>query len=513
MNISWTKTLVDHPAYQKLKTLSKNPFDLTSLPDHSERIDQFMLEAEGWTYLYGTERIDPSVMDALYSLAKEAEALPKMQAMQAGEEINISEKRQVLHTAMRALSSSTKEANLAKGEIEKIKKFIKETEEFTDYVTVAIGGSDLGPRALFQSLAYLKKNGRNAHFISNVDPDDAAAVLKGLDLSKTLFAVVSKSGTTLETLTNETIVREALEDKGLDPKNHILAITQKGSQMDDLSRYRACFYLFDFVGGRYSATAAPGGLLLSFTLGIEPYLELLKGAEAMDNHARTAPPEENLPLTLALLGIWNRNFLDLPTVAVIPYSEALAKLPAHLQQLDMESNGKHVDRGGKKVSFQTGPILWGEPGTNAQHSFFQLIHQGTSPIPLEFIAFRRNQYQKDLDVQGTSSEEKLFANVLAQSIAFAVGEKNDNPNKECLGNRPSSLLVGDRLDPKTMGSLFALYEHKVAFQGFIWGINSFDQEGVQLGKRLAAGVLERMQGEGKPFPLADRLLEKAKWAP
>ena len=336
--------------------------------------------------------------------------------------------------------------------------------------------------------------------------------LRSLDLSKTIVSVVSKSGSTLETLTNETIVRKLFEEKGLDPKNHIVAITQKGSPMDDPSKYRECFYLFDFVGGRYSATAAPGGLLLAFTVGFENYIELLKGAEAMDQHARSAPPEKNLPLTLALLGIWNRNFLHLPTVAMIPYSEALLRLPAHIQQLDMESNGKHIARNGQTVVFETGPIIWGEPGTNAQHSFFQLIHQGTSTIPLEFVAFRQSQYHKDFEVEGTTSEAKLFANVLAQSIALATGEKSDDPNKECKGNRPSSLLVTEKLDPRTMGSLFAMYEHKVDFQGFIWGINSFDQWGVQLGKKLATRFLERMQNKGTPYPVADTLLKRAKWS-
>ncbi len=508
---TWTKTLVDYPSYAKLKELAKQPFDLTTLADHPDRIDQFSFDAEGWTLLFGTQRVTKEVMTELYSLAAEAEAPAKMEAMQQGEIINNTEHRAVLHTAMRALSSNSKEALLAKAEIEKIRKFVEQVSDFKHIVTVAIGGSDLGPRALYQALAYLTKPGKDAHFISNVDPDDAVGVLRKLNLSKTIVSVVSKSGSTLETVTNETIIRKLFEEQGLDPKNHVVAITQKGSPMDDPSLYRECFYLFDFIGGRYSATAAPGGLLLSFTIGIENYLEMLRGAEAMDNHARTAAPEKNLPLTLALLGIWNRNFLNLPTVAMIPYSEALLRLPAHIQQLDMESNGKHVGRNGQPVNFETGPIIWGEPGTNAQHSFFQLIHQGTSFIPLELVAFRQSQYHKDFVVQGTNSEAKLFANVLAQSIALATGEKNTDLNKECIGNRPSSLLVGEKLDPRTMGSLFALYEHKVDFQGFIWGINSFDQWGVQLGKTLASRVLERMQQKGNPFPVADRLLKRAKW--
>lgn len=230
--------------------------------------------------------------------------------------------------------------------------------------------------------------------------------------------------------------------------------------------------------------------MLAFALGIETYLQFLQGAHAMDLVALESDPQKNLPLLGALLGIWNRNFLKLPTVAIIPYSQALARFPAHLQQLDMESNGKHINKEGKVVDYETGPIIWGEPGTNGQHSFFQMIHQGTTIIPLEIIGFEKNQYEEDQFVEGSTSQEKLLSNLFAQAIALAQGQDNPNPNKVFTGNRPSHILLAHRLDPFTMGALLAYYEHKVVFQGFIWNINSFDQEGVQLGKKLATEMIK-----------------------
>jgi glucose-6-phosphate isomerase len=255
-----------------------------------------------------------------------------------------------------------------------------------------------------------------------------------------------------------------------------------------------------------------GAVSLGFCLGFHGFKEILRGAHAMDLHAATAPARENLPLLSALLGIWNRNFLHLPTVAIIPYSQALLRFPAHLQQLDMESNGKHIDKSGQPCRFSTGPVIWGEPGTNGQHSFYQLIHQGTDVIPLEFIGFKKSQQPFDLEIQNTTSQEKLLSNLLAQSIALSVGQKNSNPNKQFNGNRPNRILMAERLDPFTLGALLAYYEHKVAFQGFIWNINSFDQEGVQLGKKLATQILthfsaKKTRGKAEPFPLAESYLK------
>lgn len=499
---------------RKLKELSKQPIDFTKKEALTPaRLKKMHAEALGFQLLYGTERVTEQVLSHLFALAKEAKAIDKMQEMQDGEIINKiegyeSEKREVLHTAMRDFfeqrnraPAARKAADLAFMEVRKLDAFLKKHRHFTDIVQIGIGGSDLGPRALAIALERYHLKGKRAHFISNVDPDDAAAVLAKLELSKTLVVVVSKSGGTLETLTNEEIARSFFKKAKLNPKKHVVAVTGKGSPMDNPSRYLASFYIWDYVGGRYSATSMVGGVSLAFLLGMKGYMEILRGAHLMDHHARTAKEEKNLPLISALLGIWNRNFLHLPTVAIIPYSQALSRFPAHLQQCDMESNGKGIDKSGHFVDFQTGPIIWGEPGTNGQHSFYQLIHQGTTPVPLEFVGFQKSQYGKDLTVKGTSSQEKLLANLFAQSIALATGQKNENPNKHFPGNRPNRILLGERLDPEMMGKLLSFYEHKVAFQGFIWGINSFDQEGVQLGKVLANKIIDLFAGKKGDFPL------------
>lgn len=264
--------------------------------------------------------------------------------------------------------------------------------------------------------------------------------------------------------------------------------------MDDPGTYLRSFYMEDYVGGRYSATSMVGLVTLGFALGFEAVMAILQGAHEVDRAALEPDIRANVPLLLALLGIWNHNFLGHATVAVLPYSQALSRFPAHLQQCDMESNGKSVTRHGKAVGWQTGPVVWGEPGTNGQHAFYQLIHQGTEVVPVEFIGFRYSQYGLDLEVAGTSSQQKLIANMLAQSLALALGKRDDNPARCFPGNRPNSVLIADRLTPRTMGALLAIYEHRIAFQGFCWNINSFDQEGVQLGKVLATRLLDLLSG-------------------
>jgi glucose-6-phosphate isomerase len=283
--------------------------------------------------------------------------------------------------------------------------------------------------------------------------------------------------------------------------------------MDDPRNYRESFYMWDYIGGRYSVTSMVGCVSLAFAIGMDKTLEFLRGASAMDKVALKADPRENLPLLSALLGIWNRNFLGYMTCAVIPYSQAMIRFPAHLQQCDMESNGKRIDRQGQPVQDVTGPVIWGEPGTNGQHSFYQLIHQGTNEVPVEFIAFAHSQQDKDMEVKGTTSQEKLLSNVFAQSIGLATGKESENPNQYFPGNRPNRLLLAKRCDPFTIGSILAYYEHKVAFQGLIWNINSFDQEGVQLGKVLANQIIDlfakKRKGEAidpKEFPLGQAYL-------
>ena len=473
----------------------------------------------GFRFFYATERINEEILSALYELARESGAIEKMKAMQRGEVINKiegieCENRSVLHTAVRDLFTHRQTSHVAKAasdqaihELHKLEQFLDSIEgQFTDLVQIGIGGSDLGPRALAIALKPFYRKNRRIHFISNVDPDDAASVLQELKLEKTLFIVVSKSGSTLETLTNEELVRDQLSKQGINPKDHFVAVTKEKSPMDNPQRYLASFYMWDYVGGRYSATSMVGAVMLSFAIGVQAFQELLRGAHDMDHHAIYATEEDNLPLLSALLGIWNRNFLNHPTVAIIPYSAALLRFPAHLQQLDMESNGKRIDRFAHPVSFPTGPVIWGEPGTNGQHSFYQLIHQGTNIIPVEFIGFLENQYGMDRSIQGTTSTQKLLANLFAQSIALATGKKSHNPNQFFPGNRPNRILLGEKLDPYTLGALLAFYEHKVAFQGFIWNINSFDQEGVQLGKVLANKMLHLLAGTSEDFPLGAAFL-------
>ncbi len=507
------RDFTDLEAVQELRQLAETPYSLSgkdSLPPR--RIESLQITACGFDFFYATQRVDDRVLTALQALADEAELVAKFKAMKSGAVLNSidgydSENRQVLHTATRDVFTGNPQAPEAAAQageqLERLKSFIADlgngtirnadNQPFTTMVQVGIGGSDLGPRALCLALKRYWQNDRQAHFIANVDPDDAAAVLAELNLSKTLFNVVSKSGTTLETLANEQLVRTALREAGLNPARHIIAVTGAGSPMDDPEKYLASFYMYDYIGGRFSSTSMVGGVTLSFVLGYDSFIEILRGANDMDLAAEEETLTENLPLLMAMLGIWNHNFLGSASVAVLPYSQALLRFPAHLQQCDMESNGKQINRFGNRVRWQTGPLVWGEPGTNGQHAFYQLLHQGTEIVPVEFIGFRRSQYDRDITVRGTTSQQKLVANMLAQSLALAQGQEHDNPNKRFAGNRPSSLLIGDRLTPYQMGALLALYESRIVFQGFCWNINSFDQEGVQLGKLLAGRILTELR--------------------
>ncbi len=524
---SMQHTFRQYKATHVLKELASNPYDLTKEGAlSSDRINRYCAQAGEFKLLYGTEKVTDDVMFALKELSQEAQLIQKMEAMQAGEVINKiegypSENRSVLHTAMRDFflhpnqgKEAQKAAKAEKVELDKLKAFMAKVDQenkFKSLIQIGIGGSDLGPRALYVALKAYQKQGRHIHFISNVDPDDAVSVLREINPKETLVVIVSKSGTTLETLTNETFAREWFKKAGCNPKEHFIAVTGEKSPMDNPQRYLASFYIWDYIGGRYSATSMVGGVMLAFALGVDQFSNILKGAHEMDRIALKHDIHENLPLLSALLGIWNRNFLHYPTVAILPYSQALLRFPAHLQQLDMESDGKRIDKWGRPVDFDTGPIIWGEPGTNGQHSFYQLIHQGTNVVPIEFIGFRQSQYQEDLTVEGTTSQEKLISNLFAQSIALARGQKNDNPNKVFPGNRPNRILIGKQLDPFSLGSLLAYYEHKVAFQGFCWNINSFDQEGVQLGKTLAKRIIDLFDAKkhGKrveEFPEAEAML-------
>ncbi len=513
-------------SYQALYHLAQSPYDLTKPGGLTpERISTFVGQACGFKLLYATERVDENVMNALQELAKEREVLKKVRQMQAGAVMNYiegfpSENRAVLHSALRDQFDNPREeaaakeaARKAKQQLDALRAFSEEVgkeKKFHNLIVIAIGGSELGPKACLEALQYAQLAGRNVHFISNVDPDATAAVLKKVDLETTLVAVVSKSGSTLETTTNELFVRNAFQKKGIDPRGHFIAVTGEGSPMDNHENYRYVFHIWDWVGGRYSSTSAVGGVPIVFACGYDTFIEFLRGAHAMDVAAVSEDLHTNLPLLGALLGIWNRNFLHFQTLAIIPYSYALRCFSGHLQQLDMESNGKRIDKQGRKVGFETGPIIWGRPGTDAQHSFFQLIHQGTTKVPIEFIGFAESQYNFDLVQEGTTSQQKLLANLLAQAISLATGQANDNPNKEFPGNTPSHILLARKLTPFQLGALLSYRENATAIQGFIWDINSFDQEGVQLGKKLADKLIQRQKNrtiQELSYPVGDAYLK------
>lgn len=518
-------SFLQYPATQKLQQLASHPIDLSEPGNlNPQRIEQFVSSCCGYRLLYATERVTEEVIKTLVELSQQAHVIDKMKQMQDGVIMNLiegapSENRMVLHTATRDFfdnpnqAPAAKEATAkAKKEIDKLKVFIDKIDRegrFTDYVTVGIGGSDLGPRAHYIALKSMLKKGRNVHFISNIDPDDGAMVLRGLDLKKTMVAVISKTGTTLETCSNEEFVRSFFIKAGLNPKDHFISITGEGSPLDNKEKYLESFYMWDWIGGRYSTTSMVGAVTLSFAFGFDVFWDFLKGVNTMDKAALNPDIRHNLPLLGALLAIWNRNFLHYPTLALIPYSQALSRYSAHIQQVEMESNGKHIDKHGHHVDFETGPVIWGEPGTNGQHSFYQLIHQGTNIIPLEFIGFKESQCGQDAAFQGTTLQQKLLSNLIAQSIALATGQKSDNPNKEFLGNRPSHMLIGNKLTPNALGRLLGYFEHKAAFQGFVWGINSFDQEGVQLGKVLAKKVIDRFGNpSGAAYPVGDAYIKQ-----
>lgn len=476
----------------------------------AERVKKYSVPMSGGlSYNYAAKQVDDTVLSALAKFADEAQLVEKFEALYNGEVINTGEKRLVLHQLTRGqlgndvVADGVNKRDFYVEQQNKIADFANKVhngeitnekgEKFTTAVQIGIGGSDLGPRAMYLALEnWAKSNGKffmDARFISNVDPDDATAVLKGVDVSRSIFILVSKSGTTLETLTNEAFVKDALTKAGLDASKHMIAVTSETSPLAKSSDYLAAFFMDDYIGGRYSSTSAVGGAVLSLAFGPDVFKAFLDGAAAEDKNATNKDLTKNPAMLDALIGVYERNVLGYESTAVLPYSQALSRFPAHLQQLDMESNGKSVNRFGEKVNYVTGPVIFGEPGTNGQHSFYQLLHQGTNIIPLQFIGFKNNQTGNDVDIQGSTSQQKLCANVAAQIMAFACGKKDENANKNFEGGRPSSIIVGDKLTPEVLGALLAHFENKVMFQGFAWNLNSFDQEGVQLGKTLAKKVL------------------------
>lgn len=475
--------------------------------------------AAGLRYNYAAKTADDEVVSALADLAAEQQLIDKYHALLDGAVMNTGENRMVLHHLTRGqlggpitVEGQDKRRFYAHQQ-SRIADFAQAVhagritgstgKPFEAVVQVGIGGSDLGPRAMYLALKnYFAGSGEEpklgARFISNVDPDDAAEVIDHLDPETTLFILVSKSGTTQETLTNEAFLIEKMRERdirGLNPRGHMVAVTSETSPLARSGEYLDAFFIDDYIGGRYSSTSAVGGCVLSLAFGPEVFEEFLAGAHESDRAALEPDIRQNAALLDALIGVYERNVLGYPSTAVLPYSQALSRFPAHLQQLDMESNGKRVTRDGEPVDYSTGPLVFGEPGTNGQHSFYQLLHQGTDIIPLQFVGFRRSQRGEDVEFDGSSSQKKLNANLVAQIVAFAMGKTDDDPNKTFAGNRPSSLLYGEQLTPRVLGALLSHFENKVMFQGFAWNINSFDQEGVQLGKKLTKEVLGGSMGE------------------
>ncbi len=438
--------------------------------------------------------IDAHTESLLMALARESGLEAHRDAMFAGAHINATEDRAVLHTLLRAPPGASVGAKLA-GAFSDVQatlsamlayaEQVRADHTITDVVNIGIGGSDLGPQMAVLALDADVAPGKRFHFVSNVDGHELAAVLRGLAPEHTLFLVASKTFTTAETMANARSAKRWFEQSGsVDIARHFAALTTNVEAARAFG-IETTFGFWDWVGGRYSLWSAIG-LPIALAIGAEGFRRLLAGAHAMDEHFRTAPLERNLPVRLGLLDVWYRNFHGFTSRGIAPYHSALRRLPAYLQQLEMESNGKQVDMSGEPVSAATSPVLWGEPGTNGQHAYFQMLHQGTDVIPLEFIAVRDAAH----DLEGHHA--KLLANALAQAQALMVGQADAGGHRNFPGNRPSSFFVLERLTPESLGAFLALYEHRVFTSGSVWGINSFDQWGVELGKVLARDIEPRL---------------------
>jgi glucose-6-phosphate isomerase len=436
---------------------------------------------------------DAATEALLIELARQTGLAAHRDAMFRGEPINNTEGRAVMHWLLRQPEGSlggdlAAPLKLVHDTLKPMLAYaeqIRADAQITDVVNIGIGGSDLGPQMAVLALQDFVIPGKRFHFVSNVDGHELAAVLKGLKAENTLFLIASKTFTTLETMTN---ARSALAwfqaQGGQDVSRHFAALTTNVAAAAQMG-ITTTFGFWDWVGGRYSLWSAIG-LPLAIAIGAQGFRDLLAGAHAMDQHFQSAPFEANLPVRLGLLDVWYRNFLHYTSRSIAPYHNALRRLPAYLQQLEMESNGKRVDRNGQTLPYGTSPVLWGEPGTNGQHAYFQMLHQGTDVVPVEFIAVKKATHSlKD-------HHELLLANVIAQAQALMLGQADEGGHKHFPGNRPSSFLLLDELTPASLGALIALQEHRVFVSGSVWGINSFDQWGVELGKVLAKDIHARM---------------------
>ncbi|WP_108470264.1 glucose-6-phosphate isomerase [Rhodanobacter thiooxydans] len=495
-----------------------------------QRGERLVLEDVGLYLDYSKQRVDADALRLLRELAEACGLPQRIAAMFRGERINTTEHRAVLHVALRAPAD---ERILIDGHdvvadvhavLERMAAFAERVRSgawlghggrrIRNVVSIGIGGSDLGPVMAYEALRNYSRRDMTFRFVSNVDGTDFAEAVHGLDAAETLFIVCSKTFTTLETLANAHAARAwsvaALGDEAAVAK-HFVAVSTNAAEVAKFGIDTAnMFGFWDWVGGRYSMDSAIG-LSTMLAIGPEHFRAMLAGFHAMDEHFRHAPFERNLPVLMGLLAVWNNNFLDAASVAVLPYEQYLKRFPAYLQQLTMESNGKRVTRDGAAVDYATGPIYWGEPGTNGQHSFYQLLHQGTRIVPCDFIGF--GQSLNPLPVQGGGDQhDLLLANLIAQGEALAFGKTADEvraagtdaalaPHRTFPGNRPSTTILAQRLTPRVLGSLIALYEHSVFVQGVIWDIDSFDQWGVELGKQLAKTTIAELTAPGEP-PLA-----------
>ncbi len=513
------------PAWARLSDLAigLQGRDLRDLfADEPDRGPAWTLEAAGLRADFSKQRITGDVMSALLDLAREQRVLAKRDAMFAGEHINATEDRAVLHTALRLPPGATLEvdgvdvAAEVRDVLERMAYFSDRVrdgrwtgatgERMRNIVNIGIGGSDLGPAMAYEALRFYSDRDMTFRFVSNVDPTDITEALRGLNPAQTLFIVASKTFGTQETLTNAKAARDWIVDalgEGAVEK-HFVAVSTNAERVTAFGIDVAnMFGFWDWVGGRYSMDSAIG---LSTMIAIGPgrFRELLDGFHAMDEHFLRAAPESNLPLRMGMIAVWNRDFLDIPTNAVLPYAQFLSRFPAYLQQLTMESNGKSVRIDGAPVDYNTGAIYWGEPGTNGQHSFYQLLHQGTEIVSCDFILFAQ-ALEPVFDMQ-----DMLAANALAQAAVLAFGRTAEEvradgtpeelvPHKVMPGNRPSTFILAARLEPHALGALIALYEHSVFVQGAVWGIDSFDQWGVELGKAMANSILPDLQDADRPL--------------
>jgi len=520
------KPLMKRKAWKALKAHHKNIEAVhlrTMFADDPARGSRMTVEATGLFLDYSKNRITDETINLLLQLAEESGLPERIEAMFRGDKINVTEKRAVLHIALRAPRDAS---IMVDGEnvVPKVHAVLDQMTEFCNrvrsgawkghtgkrirnVVNIGIGGSDLGPVMAYEALKHYSERDMTFRFVSNVDGTDFAEVVRDLDPAETLFIVSSKTFTTLETMTNAHSAREwSLAGLGGDPTSvakHFVAVSTNAAEVAKFGIDTTnMFQFWDWVGGRYSMDSAIG-VSTMLAIGPENFRAMLNGCHQMDEHFRRTPFAKNLPVLMGLLTVWYNNFFGAQTVAILPYEQYLKRFPAYLQQLTMESNGKHVTLDGTQVSYDTGPVYWGEPGTNGQHSFYQLIHQGTRLIPADFIAFHQS-----LNPLGRH-HELLMANVFAQTEALAFGKTAMEvqtegtpdwlvPHRTFEGNRPSNTILADHLTPDVLGKLLALYEHSVFTQGVIWNIDSFDQWGVELGKVLAQRIIPELEDKGDP---------------